>query len=441
MAELKSGAVNKRFYATVFGTRILNSVAGLVVAAIIISRYSEYDAGSLYALMSLVGFSFVVESGLPILVLQRASVLTRSDDWGALDSQARFDRVAPLLCHYLKLTVLIAAFVLGVLFPAGFLLPFEVSGGVAIWFWCCVAVAVVLPLSTTLNFLEGLGYLNQIATLRFTQAVVGQSVFILMLWFGQGVASVPAQLSAAVAVGIVGLWHGLSGIQLKAIGSRQCHKNGIDFFEVCRSDWSFQWRLWVNSLSGYFSNQAWVLGTSLTGNMALAAKVGVALQVVNAAVGFSITPLGSRIAQLTTLACSQSKLLYEALVKSLVAHSVVTGGVMVLCASIGYMLLLPALPNAHEKLFSYGPAFLLGLAIVFSAATAGVIVLNQSLGRDDLYKVSLTKVVVSFFCILSLRQSLGEWAFCIAYLFITSLVFFAALFLHKDSMQRAFNES
>lgn len=429
------------FYLLVFGTRVLNSVGGLASAVLVVSKYSEYDAGKIYSLISILALVFVLESGMPFLVLQRASVLTKVNGWHSLEPQARFEYVAPVLCHYLLLTIAIIFFIVWcLLFPIGFLLPDKISGGGGIWFCSCIAVTLFLPLATTLNFLEGLGYLKELAVLRFIQALVAQTVLILMLSLDQGVLSVTMQLIASIFVGFMALLWGLSEIRFNWLDAFKNYKSRLNFSDVFQEDWPLQWRLWVNSLSTYFSNQAWVLGVSLTGDMSLAVKLGTGLQIVNAAVGFSVTPLASRIAQLTALASAKSMLLYKNLLNSLILESIITGIFVLIFALVGYAWILHSLPNTQSKLFSIAPSFLLGLSIIFCAASAALVLLNQSLGRDDLYKISVARVIISLVSIIVMHRFLDDLSICILYTGINFLMFMGFFFLHKNSTKRVFDE-
>lgn len=434
---------NKNYYPIVFGTRILNSISGLFAAVVIISKYSAYEAGEIYALLSISGLLFVLEAGLPVIVLQRASTIASNASWKNSTSRLKLNLALPLAKHYVGIAICIGLFFGCIGYFVGiYFLPEYIFKNKSIWLWFCISLGLTLPLSTVLNFIEGLGNLMVVAKIRLVQSLISQTIFFLALMMQFGSVSVPMQISAAAFVGISILV--LYSAQLLKVfnlkGKLRTWSAWISV-EQLHNDWSLQWRLWVNSVAAYFSNQAWVLGVSLTGQVFLAAKIGIALQVVTAAVGFTITPIGSRLSQLAILASAGAKEKYKSLSKKLIIHSFITFAMIMFAAVVGYGIVLPMLPNAHGKLLDTEPAILLGLAIPLVACSSALMAFNQSLGRDDMYWISILKILIPFVSIVMMGERLIEMNVAIIYVLVSASVFIASWKVHSLSTKRCLCES
>lgn len=428
----------KIYYPIVFGTRIINSISGLVAAAIIISKYTAYEAGLIYTLLSAVGLLFVLEAGLPIIILQKACRIANDASWQSLSMSQKVDTALPTLKHYTGVAILIGGVggSAGYLFASNFI-DVNIYKSYNTLFWLCFSLGLTLPLSTSLNYLEGLGYLIIVAMVRLFQALISQSAFFLALWFELGSASVAILITTSALVGIAITLHLFfrAGLFLNVKKIFSVRLNWISIMQL-RNDWALQWRLWANSIAGYFTNQAWVLGVSLTGNVVLAAKVGVALQIVTAAVGFSITPIGSRLPQLAILAAGNAKEKFWALSKILIRHSFITFSLVMTGVILGYEIILPLLPNATDKLLQPFEALLLGLTIPLISCSTALMSFNQSLGRDDLYWISILRILVPFCLIWIIGNDLNEKSISITYLSTSILVCAVSLKIHTLSTKR-----
>ncbi len=430
--------INKSYYPIVFGTRIINSIGGLVAAAIIISKYTAYEAGLIYTLLSVVGLLFVLEAGLPIVILQKACRIATDVSWQSLSMSQKIEAALPTLKHYIGVAILIggAGGSAGYFFAYNFI-DVNIYQNYNTLFWLCFSLGLTLPLTTALNYFEGLGYLIGVAKVRLFQALISQSVFFMALWLKLGSASVAILITTSALVGIAIIMRLFFRAGL-LLNIEKVFSVGLDWISIIqlRSDWSLQWRLWTNSIAGYFTNQAWVLGVSLTGNVILAAKVGVALQIVTAAVGFSITPIGSRLPQLAILAAADAKEKFWALSKILIRHSFITFSLVMAGVILGYGIILPLLPNASDKLLQPLEGLLLGFAIPLISCSTALMSFNQSLGRDDLYWISVLKILVPFFLIFIIGNDLNEKSIAISYLIASALVCAASLKMHTLSTKR-----
>lgn len=425
-------------YAILLLTRAINIASGLLCLIIVAGAYDSFSAGRIYTLISLAGAASLFELGLSTLVLQRASQVTREEGWKPRDPTGSHALIKPFLGHYLVLIGVQALLLLAVLLPAGlwmivgvFKEPLIGTGAIA-WALACLVLALGLPTALVLSTLEGLGQLAVVAKVRAIQALTSLLALNLSLFWGVGYPAVAIQLSCALAVGWLALWV-LNG-PFVALVVRQAS------WQLVRArvklDWPFQWRLSLSFLSGYFSNQAWVVAISLTGAVALAGHIAMTLQVLNAMVGFAMTPIAARLATLSALAQPDSSGDYHKLTLVLIRQAVLIFLVMLAALAIGYASAEFFVPEIKGRLLPTGPLVVILICAPMVLCLSALTLLNQSLGRDDLFIVSLFRVVAPLSALAILGDDLGAWSFSLSFAAILLMSLLVGLKIHSRSLVR-----
>ena len=425
-------------YVTLLSTRAINIASGLLCLTIVAGAYDSFSAGRIYTLLSLAGAATLFELGLSTLVLQRASQVTREESWNQVDPTQSHTLITPFLGHYLVLICVQALLLLVVLLPVGLWVIVGVfkeplAGlGVFAWVGACLVMALGLPTALLLSTLEGLGQLAVVAKVRAVQALASLLALNLALFWGIGYLAIAIQLACALAVGWLALWtlHGpfvkliLQHVRLQLVKAR------------VKLDWRFQWRLSLSFLSGYFSNQAWVVAISLTGAVALAGHVAMTLQVLTAMVGFAITPIAARLASLSALARPDSCNDYHRLVFLLIRQTGLLFLSMLGVSAIGYASADFFIPEIKSKLLQAGPLIVIVLCAPLVLSLAALTLLNQSLGRDDLYFVSVFRIIAPLSVLAIFRNDLDAWSFSLSFAAIVLVSVLAGLKIHSYSLMR-----
>lgn len=425
-------------YGTLLLTRVINIASGLLCLIIVAGAYDSLAAGRIYTLISLAGAATLFELGLSMLVLQRASQVTRESSWNPLDPAQSHELITPFMGHYLVLICGQALLLLAVLLPVGlwvivgvFKEPF-VSLGVFAWLGACFVMALGLPTALVLSALEGLGQLVVVAKVRAGQALASLLALNLPLFLGVGYPAVAIQLACALAVGWLALWafNGplvkwiLQHVRLQFVSAR------------AKLDWPFQWRLSLSFLSGYFSNQAWVVAISLTGAVALAGHVAMTLQVLTAVVGFAMTPIAARLATLSAIARPESSDDYYKLSIVLIRQTGLIFLIMLATLGAGYGLVDFWIPEVKTRLLPTGPLIVILVSAPFVLCLAALTLLNQSLGRDDLYVVSVFRIVAPMLALAILGDDLAALSFSFSFAAIVLMSVIAGLKIHSLSLVR-----
>lgn len=425
-------------YSILLSTRAINIASGLLCLLIVAGGYDGYAAGRIYTLISLAGAAVLFELGLSTLVLQRASQVTREKGWNPLNPEHSYELITSFIGHYLVLICAQALLLIAVLLPVGlwvivvvFKEPLAGQGFFA-WVGACLVMALGLPTALLLSTLEGLGQLVIVAKVRAAQALTSLFALNVPIFFGAGYSAVTIQLASALAVGWLVLW-GLSGsfvnlifkhVRLQFVSSR------------AKLDWPFQWRLSLSFLSGYFSNQAWVVAISLTGAVALAGNVAMTLQVLMAMVGFAMTPIAARFPTLSALAREDSSADYHKLTLALIRQSGLIFLVMLTALAVGFAFADFRFPEIKQRLLPTGPLIMVMLCAPLVLCLSVLTLLNQSLGRDDLYLVSIFKIVAPLSVLVIIGNDISAWSFTLSFVSIILMSVLAGLKIHSRSLAR-----
>ena len=303
------GGIDRAVAYTVLG-RAWSVLAGPVTLIFLARFLSPTEQGFYFTFGSILSLQIFFELGLSAVILQFASHERARLDWTSEGTLAG-DRVAKArLASLLRraLTwygVMAGAFVAGVL-PAGlFFFSRSQQADLAVmwklpWMWVVVVAACLLLTSPLFALLEGCGLVAEIALLRTYQAIVGNVLFWLALAGGFKLFAAPILATTGLLWGA--LWLTLRKRHMLSDLIRFRHETvEIDWWgEV----WSFQWRIALSGVSGYFTFLFFtpVLfafhGAAIAGQMGMSMSVMTSLfNTATAWVGTKTAPFGTLIAR------------------------------------------------------------------------------------------------------------------------------------------------
>jgi hypothetical protein len=237
--------------------RFWSSAAGLVTIALIARFLSAAGQGYYYTFGSLVAVQIIFELGFSFVILQmasheraRLSIAEDGEITGDLVAHARLASVIQKSVRWYSVAALLMAVTV---IPIGFFFfsMHQHAGQDVAWRlpWCLDGFMAVLnfQLDPLLSFLEGCGYVAQIAHVRFRQSVAGSALAWLALASHHGLFA-PAMMLCGTAVismiWLLGKRKLLSGLLRLPVGT-----NRIRWREEV---WPFQWRIAVSWFCGYF---------------------------------------------------------------------------------------------------------------------------------------------------------------------------------------------
>jgi len=285
------------------------SVAGLVTIALIARFLSPAEQGYYYTFGSLIALQVVFELGFSLVILQMASHerahLTFSPGGLITGNSVSHARLASVLQKtvrwYTGAAAILAVFLLTVgshFFSTGQHSAASVSWRLP-WYAAAIAATFTFQLDPLLSFMEGCGFVPNVARLRLVQAVCGSTLAWLALVFHHGLFA-PAMIIASNA-GVALLWLVQKRDLLLPL---MRHNPGEHRIQWMKEVWHFQWRIAVSWLSGYFIFQLYnpVLfkfrGPVVAGQMGMSlALTGALLTVAISWVNTKAAPFGSLIAR------------------------------------------------------------------------------------------------------------------------------------------------
>jgi len=232
-------------------------VSGAATVLLIARFLSPAEQGYYYTFSSLVALQTMFELGFSFVILQlaahEAAQLTIEPGGEISGSEIAHSRLASILQKSVRWYSVAAVLMAVVLVAAGlhFFSSHAQSSGPVAWKlpWICVVVAAIFTfqMDPVFSFLEGCGFVPQVARLRLMQAIAGTTLAWLAFILHRGLFA-PAAIIVGQAIAgfiflvskrdfLIPLLRLLPGIHL--VGWRS---------EI----WPFQWRIAVSFLCSYF---------------------------------------------------------------------------------------------------------------------------------------------------------------------------------------------
>jgi hypothetical protein len=253
-----------------------------------------------------VALQIVFELGFSYVILQLASheraEISISGDYEISGAPVAHARLASVIQKSVRWYSVAALLMAGTLLPAGFYFfstHQHASQNVA-WQipWCTAALMAALnfQLDPFLSFLEGCGYVPEIARLRFMQSATGSLLAWIVLIRHHGLFAPSMMLFGMASTSLV--W--LTGKRKLLLGLLR-HHVGAHRILWNQEVWPFQWRIAVSWLSGYFL--FWIFNPILFAfrGPVEAGKMGMSLSLANAIQAIAISWVSTKSAPFGTL--------------------------------------------------------------------------------------------------------------------------------------------
>jgi hypothetical protein len=286
--------------------RFWSSAAGLVTVALIARFLSPAEQGYYYTFGSLVALQIVFELGFSFVILQLASheraQLSISKNYEIAGDPIVHARLASVIQKSVRWYSVAAIVLAGSLLPAGFYFfsTHQHAGQTVSWQlpWCSAALMAALnfQIDPFLSFLEGCGYVSEVARLRFMQSAMGSLLAWAALISHHGLFAPSVMLFGMGSASMV--W--LIGKRKLLLGLLR-HDAGIHRIRWNQEVWPFQWRIAVSWLSGYFL--FWIFNPVLFAyrGPVEAGKMGMSLSLANAIQAIAISWVSTKSAPFGTL--------------------------------------------------------------------------------------------------------------------------------------------
>jgi O-antigen/teichoic acid export membrane protein len=315
--------------ATVFTVlaRGWSSLAGLVTILLIAHFLTGAEQGYYYTFGSLVALQMVFELGFSFVILQMASHecahLKISNSGEILGSTVAHARLASVLQKSVRWYSTAAVLMPCLLIPVGvhFFSANSHSGQHVAWQlpWYLVVLmaSITFQIDPLFSFLEGCGYVPQVARTRLMQAMLGSLLAWLAMLSHHGLFA-PAMMIAGQAIaGIIWL-----STKRQLLWPLLRFHSGEDRIQWWQEVWPFQWRIAISWICGYFVFQLFnpilfhYWGPVAAGQMGMSLNISNALMSISIAwVNTKAAPFGAMIARKEYAKLDQA--FFQALIQSL----------------------------------------------------------------------------------------------------------------------------
>lgn len=281
--------------------RFWSSAAGLITVALIARFLSPAEQGYYYTFGSLVALQIIFELGFSFVILQLASheraQLSISADYEISGNETAHDRLASVIQKSVRWYSVAAALMAATLLPSGFyFFSDNQPAGQAIswqlpWSLAALMAALNFQLDPLLSFLEGCGYIPQVARTRFIQSIIGSLLAWVALSSRHGLFA-PAMMLLGMASGsliwLFGKRKLLLGLLRRATGANRIHWN--------QEVWPFQWKIAVSWFCGYFI--FWLFNPILFAyrGPVEAGRMGMSLSLTNAIMNIAVSWVSTKSA-------------------------------------------------------------------------------------------------------------------------------------------------
>ena len=356
-----------------------SSIAGLVTLRLIAKHLSLDQQGYYYTFGSLVALQIVFELGFSSVILQLASHeaahLTIDPIGKVSGDRISHQRLASVLQKSIRWYVIASVLMVLSVIPVGiyFFSTHQQAAHPVSWLlpWCAVvlAAAFTFQVDPVFSFLEGCGFVPQVARTRFWQAFTGSLLAWTALLLHHGLFA-PALLIAGQAIAGVAFLVTQRKLLL-GLFRTQTGKNRITWAEV----WPFQWRIAISWLCGYFISQLFNPILFVYWGPAAAGQMGMSLTLMNAVSSVAIAWVYTKAAPFGQMIARKEYAALDAIFFRAMAQSVI------LC-SIGSLLVwyLDVYLHTHHSPYATRllPPLPFGLLLI-------VPVLNQVVASEALY--------------------------------------------------------
>jgi hypothetical protein len=285
--------------------RFWAGAAGLVTVLLIARFLTPAEQGYYYTFGSLVAMQMIFELGFSFVILQLASHerarLSISADYEITGEPVAHARLASVIQKSVRWYSVAALLLAATLVPVGFhfFSAHQHVGQNVAWRlpWCLAALMAALnfQIDPLLSFLEGCGYVPEVARLRFMQSVTGSLLAWCALASHHGLFA-PSMVLFGMALSAF-VW--LASKRKLLLGLLRYHA-GSHRIRWSEEVWPFQWRIAVSWFCGYFIY--WLFNPVLFAyrGPVEAGQMGMTLSLVNAVQNIAVSWVSTKSAPFGT---------------------------------------------------------------------------------------------------------------------------------------------
>lgn len=423
---LKAVGVDRAIGFTVLGKAWL-SIAG-IVSLVFVGRFlSPAEQGYYYTFASLLALQVFAELGLTNVIMQFASherafleLTSQGTLQGSSQAKSRLASLFRLAVRWYGVAALL--FAAGLL-VAGFAFFTRCAGSHAEvawrlpWVWTVLAAAGILLVLPVLAFLEGCGFVAEVARFRVFQSLAANAALWIALVGGAGLAAAAIFATTSLIVAVIWLatrWRTLLLDLLLAVRG-----GAIDWrHEV----WPYQWRIAISWLCGYFTFQLFTPLLFAFHGPVEAGRMGMAIGMVAAIASIGTSWLTTKAPRFGVLvARRQFHDLDRVFFRSLEQATGVA--ILVACSIVGVVVALHVFGHPlADRVLGVAPLSLLAIATVLRVIVTAEAIYLRAFKREPFMPISLVSALLVGTSLWYFAKFHGAMEMLIAYCAINLIV-------------------
>src|SRR5271157_407505 len=411
---------------TVFarGSGTLGSVGTVLL---LVHFLNGVQQGYYYALLSLVALQTVFELGFSVVILQMAAHerahLHIDEEFTISGDALAHQRLASIFQKTVRWYSIAAFLILLILLPGGiaFFARHQQPGAYSEWLlpWCFAVPACILTflVNPCCSFLEGCGYVPQVAKMRVFQSLLGTTLCWIAMISRHGLFAPAAVLTT----------HGIVGFTffsryrklLIPLLKQSARSSRIDWGKEV---WPFQWRIAVSTLCSYLTALVFTpIIFAMSGPVA-AGQFGLSINIANALLSLVLPWITTKAAPFGRLVATRdraalNRMFFRALLQSSIFFALMLSG----CAASIYALHVLSPRLASRMLLPPLFAVLL-LTTLFSYILQGEATYLRAHKEEPLFAQSIVVATLSLISSLVLAKYWGMAGVVWAYFVCTGVI-------------------
>ena len=407
--------------------RVWASGSGLITIVLIARFLSPAQQGYYYTFSSLIALQMVFELGFSQVVMQLAShehahLSIRKDGTitGDNAAQSRLASILQISTRWYGWGALLLAVAL---LPSGlyFFSTHQQLGEFVSWRLPWIATAMVTVLAFQIDplysFLEGCGFVAEVAHVRWMQAVAGSLFGWTALGLQRGLYAPAAVIAGQVlvaAIWLTGKRHFLCALMTwdTVLGTVSWRH------EI----WPFQWRIAVSWVSGYFVYQTFNPFLFAYRGPVEAGRMGMSLSFANALMFAAMAWISTKAAPLGTLIAQKRYVQLDSVFFRALKQSLFVAGLGATLIWLGTTYLHFAHSRYAYKLLSPLPFALLLVAAIFNHVFAAIATYLRAHKQEKLFYLSLAIAVAVLFSNYYFAKASGAVGMVAGYLVIIGVI-------------------
>jgi hypothetical protein len=368
---------------------------------IVIARFlTPIEQGFYYAFTSILGLQVVFELGLGVVVVQTVSHMAAELDFSQEEISGPprvIGRLGKFLTDLIRWYIIITILFFIIVGIGGSIFLNSSNANSEIkwmcpWWLTIAAFSLTIAGNALLNFIEGIGCIADVASIRFWQALFGTIALLALFTFGAKLYAI----AAPQIINVIGIVFIISKKYRKTIKILIASRSESDAINWKSDIWPFQWRIAGSWIAGYFRSNAITLVLFKEMDPISAGKFGFTLAALSAIASTALAWISTKASIFGRLAANGSldklDLMFIKAKRATLFIAVIGCVVLVVCV----YLLKNTYPSLSQRFVDLNDLVLLCVAMLINVQITAQATYVRAFKKEPYTIMSITIAVIQF---------------------------------------------